>query len=129
MDAKNGKGGVKIKGKAEEEENDPDVTFTATDSDLFDILTGEQDATQAYFGVSCNTQVHCTGYRGTLVVIYKLSIQGRLVFIQALNREFVHNYQSHHVYKNTKLGTCHYEEHIILKQTMVLYLIPIAAIF
>ena len=56
MDAKNGKGGVKIKGEEEEEKDDADVTFTATDSDLYDILTGEQDATQAYFGVSCNTQ-------------------------------------------------------------------------
>merc|ERR1712037_814853 len=70
LDAKNGKGGVKIKGKAEEEEKDAaseaDVTFTATDSDLFDILTGEQDATQAYFGGKLTID-------GSLMLAIKLS--------------------------------------------------------
>lgn len=36
-------------------------------------------------------------YRMTLVVVYKLSIQGRLVFILALNQEFVDDHQSHPV--------------------------------
>lgn len=52
LDAKNDKGGVAMKGKAGEENEAADVTFQATDSDLYDILTGEQDATQAYFSVS-----------------------------------------------------------------------------
>ena len=48
LDAKNGKGGVEVNGKAEE----ADVTFEATDSDLYDILTGELDAKKAYITVS-----------------------------------------------------------------------------
>ena len=48
MDAKNGKGGVEVNGKAEE----ADVTFEATDSDLYDVLTGKLDAKKAYFAVS-----------------------------------------------------------------------------
>merc|ERR1712037_871504 len=67
LDAKNGKGGVKIKGEEEEEEkDDADVTFTATDSDLYDILTGEQDATQAYFGGKLTID-------GSLMLAMKLS--------------------------------------------------------
>ena len=49
LDAKNGKGGVKVAGKMSEE---ADVTFEATDSDLYDVLTGELDPTMAYFTVS-----------------------------------------------------------------------------
>ena len=48
LDAKNGKGGVEVNGKAEE----ADVTLEATDSDLYDILTGKLDAKKAYVTVS-----------------------------------------------------------------------------
>ena len=50
LDAKNGNGGVEIN---KEEGKEADVLFKATDSDLYDILTGELDPTQAYFAVSC----------------------------------------------------------------------------
>lgn len=50
LDAKNGKGGLKATGRTGAK--DADVTFEATDSDLYDILTGKLDAKQAYFSVS-----------------------------------------------------------------------------
>ena len=59
MDAKNGRGGVKATGRTGAK--DADVTFEATDADLYDILTGKLDAKQAYFSVSGKYQLSLWG--------------------------------------------------------------------
>ena len=46
VDAKNGKGKVEFNGKAK-----PDVTFKTSDSDLFDLMTGELSGEWAFFTV------------------------------------------------------------------------------
>ena len=47
VDAKNGKGKVEFGGKAK-----PDVTFQASDSDLFDLMSGKLNPQKAFFAVS-----------------------------------------------------------------------------
>jgi len=44
VDAKNGKGKVEFGGKAK-----PDVTFQASDSDLFDLMSGKLNPQKAFF--------------------------------------------------------------------------------
>jgi len=44
VDAKNGKGKVEFDGKAK-----PDVTFQASDSDLFDLMSGKLNPQKAFF--------------------------------------------------------------------------------
>ena len=46
VDAKNGKGKVEFNGKAK-----PDVTFKTSDSDLFDLMTGELSGEWAFITV------------------------------------------------------------------------------
>lgn len=50
VDAKNGKGKVEFNGKAK-----PDVTFTTSDADLFDLMRGELNPQKAFFAVSHKT--------------------------------------------------------------------------
>ena len=50
VDAKNGKGKVEFNGKAK-----PDVTFTTSDADLFDLMRGELNPQKAFFAVSYKT--------------------------------------------------------------------------
>ena len=47
VDAKNGRGKVEFNGKAK-----PDVTFQASDADLFDLMSGKLNPQKAFFAVS-----------------------------------------------------------------------------
>ena len=65
VDAKNGKGKVEFNGKAK-----PDVTFTTSDADLFDLMRGELNPQKAFFAVSYKTRSYQTtkigGARGSI---------------------------------------------------------------